>query len=257
MSALLLLERMGDAALLRGDPHAAVLAFRRGLDLARRELMISGDDALDRAVVTFSRKLGDALEAAGDYAGADGVLREALELVGPATKERGRMSLQLGRVAARRDRARDATRLLGQAIETAARLADRRTEAEAHIELGGLRRKELDLVAAGNAYRRACDLLTAEPSGSDALLALASLHHAEVLVESGHSEQANDPLTVAQARAKAAGSTAIVARATGVRARILQASGEGDAAESLMREASELAAFAGDAHSALVFANAS
>src|SRR5205085_1160596 len=57
MSALLLLERMGDAALMRGDPQAAVLAFRRGLDLARRELMISGDDALERAMVSFSRKL--------------------------------------------------------------------------------------------------------------------------------------------------------------------------------------------------------
>src|SRR6185369_15594498 len=108
-----------------------VLAFRRGLDLARREMMISGDDGLDRAVVTFSRKLGEALDASGDHAGADGVLREALELVGPASKERPRMSLQLGRVAARRDRARDATRLLGQAIEGASRLNDKRTEAEA------------------------------------------------------------------------------------------------------------------------------
>ncbi len=257
MSALLLLERMGDAALTRGDPHAAVLAFRRGLDLARRELMISGDDALDRAVVTFSRKLAEALEAAGDYSGADGVLREALELVGPSSKERARMSLQLGRVAARRDRARDATRLLGQAIEIAGRLADRRTEAEAHLELGALRRKESDLPSAVTAYRRACELLTAEPNGADALLALASLQHAETLVEAGDAEQANDPLVVAQARARAAGSTALVARATGVRARIKRASGESDAAESLMREASELAATAGDAASALVFANAS
>jgi tetratricopeptide (TPR) repeat protein len=256
MSALLLLERMGDAALVRGDSHAAVLAYRRGLDLARREMMISGDDALDRAVVTFSRKLGEALEATGDYAGADGVLREALELVGPASKERGRMSLQLGRVAARRDRARDATRLLGQAIEISARLNERRTEAEAHLELGGLRRKESDLASAANAYRRGCELLANE-AGADALLALASLHHAEVLVELGQTEQAVDPLNVAQIRAKAAGSVALMARATGVRARIKQASGEAEAAESLMREASELAASAGDAESALVFAKAS
>ncbi len=257
MSALLLLERMGDAALMRGDPHAAVLAFRRGLDLARRELMMSGDDALDRAVVTFSRKLGEALEALGDYAGADGVLREALELVGPASKERARMSLQLGRVAARRDRIRDSTRLLGQAIEIAARVSDRRTEAEAHLELASIRRRESDLSAASNAYRRACELLTAEPSGADALLALAALQHAETLVESGHVEQAAGPLLVAQVRAKAAGSTALIARVTSVRARIKQAGGEAAAAESLMREASELAATAGDAVSALVFASAS
>jgi serine/threonine-protein kinase len=257
MSALLLLERMGDAALLRGDPQTGVLAFRRGLDLARREVMLTGDDSLDRAVVTFSRKLGEALDATGDHAGADGVLREALELVGPASKERGRMSLQLGRVAARRERPRDATRLLGQAIEIAGRLADRRTEAEAHIELGRLRRNESDLASAANAYKRAAELLGAEPSGVDALLAIASLQHAEVLVEAGSAEQATDLLNVAQARAQAAGSGALVARATGVRARIKQASGEVAAAESLMREASELAASAGDAASALVYANAS
>jgi len=234
-----------------------VLAFRRGLDLARREVMLTGDDSLDRAVVTFSRKLGEALDATGDHAGADGVLREALELVGPSSKERGRMSLQLGRVAARRERPRDAMRLLGQAIEIAGRLADRRTEAEAHIELGALRRKESDLTSAANAYKRATELLGAEPSGADALLAFASLQHAEVLVEAGSTDQAGDLLNVAQERAQAAGSGALVARATGVRARIKQASGEIEAAESLMREASELAATAGDAASAMVYANAS
>ncbi len=257
MSALLLLERMGDAALLRGDPSAAMLAFRRGLDLARREVMISGDDSLDRAVVTFSRKLGESMEALGDYPGADGVLREALELVGPASKERGRMSLQLGRVAAKRDRARDAARLLGQAIETAARVSDRRTEAEAHLELGGLRRKESDLAATVNAYRRACDLLIAEPTGADALLALASLRFAEALVEAGNAEQADDPLMIAHARARAAGSPALVARATGIQARVRQARGESAQAEDLLRTASELAASAGDAESAQVFATAS
>ena len=257
MSALLLLERMGDAGLLHGDPHAAVLAFRRGLELARREVMLTGDDSLDRAVVTFSRKLGEALDGTGDHAGADGVLREALELVGPASKDRGRMSLQLGRVAARRERPRDAMRLLGQAIEISGRLADRRTEAEAHIELGGLRRRESDLVSAAHAYKRAAELLSAEPSGADALLAYASLQHAEVLVEAGSADQAGELLNIAHARAKAAGSTALVARATGARARLKHAKGETEAAESLMREASELAATAGDAASALVFANAS
>jgi len=50
----------------RGDASTAVLAFRRGLDVARRELMITGEVSLDRAIVTFSRKLGQALEASGD-----------------------------------------------------------------------------------------------------------------------------------------------------------------------------------------------
>jgi tetratricopeptide (TPR) repeat protein len=256
MSALLILERMGDAALARGDAQAAVLATRRGLDLARRELMISGDDTLDRAVVTFSRKLGEALDAAGDHAGADGVLREALELAGPASKERGRMYLQLGRVAAKRDRGRDATRLLGQAIETAGRLDDRRTEAEAHVELGMLRKKEGDLQGAASTLKRACELLGADSGGSDAGLANAAVLYADLLVDLGDVEQAGEHLFVAHARAKAAGSLALIARVTGVRAKVKLASGQTAGAQALMLEASELAATAGDAESATKFAQA-
>jgi serine/threonine-protein kinase len=251
MSALLLLERMGEAALTRGDAHAAVLAFRRGLDLARRELMISGDDALDRAVVTFSRKLGESLDASGDSAGADGVLREALELVGPASKERARMSLQLGRVAVRRDRARDAVRLFGQAIESAGRTKDVRTEAEAHLELGRLRRKD-DGAAALAALKRACELLQNE-SHADALLANALLTYADALLEAGQGGAAEDALLLAQARAKSANSSALSARVTGVRARVKRAAGDSNAADSLLQEAAELAAAAGDAESAARF----
>ncbi len=257
MSALLILERMGDAALTRGDASAAVLATRRGLDLARRELMISGDDTLDRAVVTFSRKLGEALEATDDHAGADGVLREALELAGPASKERGRMYLQLGRVAVKRDRARDATRLLGQAIETAGRLEDRRTEADAHLELGLLRRKEGDIPGASNTLRRACELFGADPKGSDASLANATLLYADLLVDLGKTEEAGEHLFVAHARAKAAGSLALIARVTSLRAKLKRLGGQPDAADALMLEASELAASAGDADGATRFADAS
>ena len=166
------------------------------------------------------------------------------------------MYLQLGRVAVKRDRARDATRLLGQAIQTAGRLEDRRTEAEAHLELGVLRKKDGDLAGAATTVRRACELLGADSTGSDAALANAATLLADLLVDLGDTEQAGEHLFVAHARAKAAGSLALIARVTRVRARLKHLSGQTDAAHTLMLEASELAATAGDAESATKFADA-
>ncbi|MCA9601782.1 MAG: protein kinase, partial [Myxococcales bacterium] len=129
LTALVLLERMGDVAIQRGDAVAAVLAFRRALELGRREMLDTGDLMLEQAMVTFSRKLGEALDRGGDPAGADGVLREALDLAGPASPERAKMLLALGRVAVRRDRRRDAMRMFGQALELATKLGDELVEA--------------------------------------------------------------------------------------------------------------------------------
>jgi len=249
MSALLLLERMGDIALSRGDSIASVLAFRRGLELARRELLETGELSLDRAIITFSRKLGIALDCAGDLTGADGVLREALELTGPSHKERPRMLLQLGRVASRRDRGRDAMRFLGQAIETAGKLKDSVTEAEAQLELGLLRRADGDLVAAANTLRRACELL-ALVDGADANLAAASLEYTEALMELGDAELAEEHLLVAHSRARAAGSGALAAKVSGLRAASRAAAGDSNGALTLYREAEQLASEAGDAATA-------
>lgn len=255
MSALLLLERMGDAGISRGDSIAAVLAFRRGLELARRELLETGEVSLDRAIITFSRKLGIALDSAGDLTGADGVLREALELTGPSHKERPRMLLQLGRVAGRRDRARDAMRFLGQAIETAGKLKDPLAEAEAQLELGRMRRNDSDLVAAANTLRRACELFQLV-EGADASLAAASLEYTETLIELGDSELAEEHLLVAHSRARAAGSGALAAKVSGLRAARRAAVGDATGAITLYREAEKLASEAGDAATAERFRRA-
>ncbi|GAB4209837.1 MAG: hypothetical protein OHK0013_29710 [Sandaracinaceae bacterium] len=247
MSAILILERMGDHALERGDPHTATLAYRRGLEVARRESIHAGDTSLDPAVVALSRKLGEALDRAGDHAGADGVLREAMELVGPGSRERGRMLLQLGRVAMHRERQREAVRLLGQAIEVAQRTKDTRYEAEALLELGRLRRDSKDLEAAVASLERALDLLEKLEEGADAVLAQTALEAAETAARRGDVDAAGGYLLVALGRARSIGSGALLARVSAARARMQRTTGNEPAAERLFSEARALAAEAGDA----------
>ena len=89
----------------RGD-----VALRRGLELARRELFRGELDDPMRAVLIFSRKLGEALAQAGDYTDAEGVLREALDMAGPSgTGPRARPR----RAGARRARPRSTARGAG------------------------------------------------------------------------------------------------------------------------------------------------
>ena len=246
MSALLLLERMGDAALQRGDGSAAVLAFRRGLELARRELHLTGETALDRAIVTFSRKLGEAMHFAGDATGADGVLREALELAGPATRERGKMLRVLSRVAGKRNRQRDATRLLGQALELALRQGDKRGEAEAHIALGKLRLADGDSLTAANTLKTGLDLVRGEP-GAEPLVVEAVLARADSLAILGDREGARADLDVARAAAQRSGASGLLARVIAAQAAAASAAGESDGAAAFYREAARLAAESGDA----------
>ncbi|MFO0711432.1 MAG: protein kinase [Sandaracinus sp.] len=247
MSAILILERMGDQALERGDPTTATLAFRRGLEVARRESIHAGDTSLDPAVVTLSRKLGEALDRSGDHGGADGVLREAMELVGPASRERGRMLLQLGRVAVHRDRGREAVRLLGQAIEILQRTRDTRYEAEAQLELGRLRRDSRELDQAIAPLERAIDLFEKLEHPADAELAQTALVAAETAVRRGDLDAAGDHLLVALGRARSIGSGALLARVSAARGRLQRRSGNQDMAEKLFLEARALAAEAGDA----------
>lgn len=247
--ALLLLERIGDEALARGDASAATLAYRRGLDLARRELLYSGDITLDRALVTFSRKLGQALEARGDVSEADGVLREALELAGPSNKERARMLLVLGRVAVRKERRRDAQRMLGQAIESASALGDLRCEAEAQLCLARLRREEGDPIAAANTIRKACELLERsqrEGSDGDIVRAAAELEYSEALAEVGDIEGASSALDMALFHAQRSNAPALGAEITAARARLHASAGALSLVVNDYREAARLAAEAGD-----------
>ncbi len=249
MSALLLLERMGDSALRRGDGHGAVLAFRRGLELARRELMLTGETALDRAIVTFSRKLGDAMDSAGDTAGADGVLREALELAGPVNRERAKMLLLLSRVASKRNRGRDSTRLLGQALELSVRQSDRLSEAEAHLALGRLRAADGDTLTAANTLKKAVDIARGQ-RGAELLLVEAALARSEALRAVGDPDAARADLELARGAAQAAGAPALLARVLAAQGALAEVGEDRDRALAAYREAARLAAEAGDADNA-------
>ncbi|MCU0682124.1 MAG: protein kinase [Polyangiaceae bacterium] len=119
--ALVLLDRVASAASSRGDYAGAVLALRRGLELARREFFRGELDDPTQAAVVFGCKLGEALTQMGNYTDADGVLREALDLGGPLNPERPRVLGALAQVALGRRRAPEAAHLLRQAIEAAER----------------------------------------------------------------------------------------------------------------------------------------
>jgi hypothetical protein len=97
LEALLLLEQIAERAMLRGDETAAINALRRGLDLSRRELSRGELDDPMRAMAIFGRKLGEALTQAGNYADAEGVLREALDMTGPSGNDRTQILAALTR----------------------------------------------------------------------------------------------------------------------------------------------------------------
>ncbi len=57
-----------------------------------------------RAVLIFSRKLGEALARGGQFNDADGVLREALDVAGPSGPDRAAVLGALAQVAHGRER---------------------------------------------------------------------------------------------------------------------------------------------------------
>ncbi len=117
--ALILLERAASRCAARGDLHGCVHALRRGLELARRELFRGEIDDPMRAVLIFSRKLGEALAQVGDFTDAVGVLREALDMTGPSGQDRARVLGTLAQVSYLRDRVQEALLYLVEAIELA------------------------------------------------------------------------------------------------------------------------------------------
>jgi serine/threonine-protein kinase len=121
--ALMLLEQVADRAAGRDDQAGCVLALRRGLDLARREMFRGEIDDPMRAVLIFSRKLGEALARAGQLTDADGVLREALDLAGPSGKDRALVLGSLAFVARERERGNEAKTYLREALDLAKQLA--------------------------------------------------------------------------------------------------------------------------------------
>ena len=117
--ALILLEQVASRATTRGDLGGTIVALRRGLDLARRELFRGELDDPMRAVLIFARKLGEALTTAGQFTDAEGVLREALDMAGPSGSDRARVLGALAQVSAIRDRNDEAHRYLLEALELA------------------------------------------------------------------------------------------------------------------------------------------
>ena len=117
--ALLHLESVGARCAARGDHAGNINALRRALELARRELFRGELDDPMRAVLIFSRKLGEALAQGGDYTDAEGVLREALDMAGPGGQDRARVLGALAQVAHGRDRKVEAQVYLREALELA------------------------------------------------------------------------------------------------------------------------------------------
>ncbi|HTQ47576.1 MAG TPA: protein kinase [Polyangiaceae bacterium] len=119
--ALLLLERVSILCTARGDHQGAIMALRRALELARRELFRGELDDPMRAVLIFSRKLGDALVRSGHLSDAEGILREALDVAGPSGKDRASLLAALAQVAHERDRRQEARDYLREALDLATR----------------------------------------------------------------------------------------------------------------------------------------
>ncbi len=245
VTSLVLLEKSGDAAMARGDHLGAVLQYQRALELARRETLESGDTVYDSAMATFSRKLGEALARSGDPAGADGVLREALDLTAPKSAERAKMLLSLGRIAARRDRPRDAMRHFGRALELVAGV-EPSVESHLQVAIGRVRRIDGDPQHAANAYRRALELF-AEIGAPDNTLARTRLELADALTAAGDHGGAATELRGVEALGRSNGSTSLVARAVGMLGSIDELAGRARDAQARYEEAASLAARAGDA----------
>jgi serine/threonine-protein kinase len=117
--ALILLESVAARCAARADYVGQVTSLRRCLELARRELFRGELDDPMRAVLIFSRKLGEALAFVGDFTDAEGVLREALDMAGPSGQDRARVLGALATVAKGRDRRQEARIYLREALEIA------------------------------------------------------------------------------------------------------------------------------------------
>jgi serine/threonine protein kinase len=117
--ALLLLEQVAERAAARGDTATEVLALRRGLEVARQEIARGELDDPLRAVLIFGRKLGASLTRAGNFADAEGVLREALDVAGPSGTDRARVLSALAHVSHGRRRSSEAMGYIDQAIAVA------------------------------------------------------------------------------------------------------------------------------------------
>jgi tetratricopeptide (TPR) repeat protein len=173
------------------------------------------------------------------------VLREALDLTAPKSAERAKMLLSLGRIAARRDRPRDAMRHFGQALELVAGV-EPSVESHLQVAIGRIRRIDGDPHHAANAYRRALELF-AEIGAPDDILARTRLELADALTAAGDREGAANELLGVEELGRSNGNTSLVARAMGMLGSIDELAGRARDAQRRYEEAASLAARAGDA----------
>lgn len=248
LSALMLVERMGNLAIERGDLDTAVSSFQRGLELARREMLESGDISLDSAIAAFSYKLGSALARIGDLIGAQGVIREALELTKRVSFERVRMLIGLGKVVAERKRFRDAYRVLGQALEIGMQMKNDKAISEAHSGIAAVRRADGDHLGAAASLWDARELL--EKSESNALeRAQIAIDLIDLLIEAEDCDEALRQLEHAEKLANEADAPYLSAQVESFRGRIDSRLGKNEACVEHFRNAIRLAARSGDVDS--------
>ncbi len=219
LSALVLLERLGDVSTSRGDLDTAVLGYQRGIELGRRELLESGDTSLDDALASMSRRLGSVLARRGDITGAEGVLREALEYTSQSALQRAQILIELARVVMQRSRAREAYRLLGQALEATYQDDLLGVQAEVQLTLAELRRAEHSMKEAVSALRAAGRL--ASQAGFDGPRRLRlSLLLVETLLDAGEPVEARAVLEEVDTLAAEVRLPFLQARAAALHARL-------------------------------------
>jgi serine/threonine-protein kinase len=249
LTALMLLERMGDLAYQRGDSSSAVLAFRRALDLVRRELLESGETTLEEGMASFSCKLGNALARSADVTGAEGVLREALEFSDARSTARALILLGLGRVVASRKRLRDAYRMLGEALELAMQRDDVGVQAAIHLTIGDLRFADGNLIGAVGSFSTAVQRL----SGGQAdplTLARAAVKLAIALAQGSDQDAAHDALIRAQELSADAQAPSLEAQCLAAQVVVREQQRDRTGARACLHIAWEIAARAGDADAA-------
>ncbi len=96
--ALFLIEQAAERAASLGDSTGKTAWLQMGYETARRGIAAGGIDDPEQAMVSFGRKLGDALLDEGRLAEADMVLREVLAFVEPSNADRVPILRGLARV---------------------------------------------------------------------------------------------------------------------------------------------------------------
>jgi serine/threonine protein kinase/tetratricopeptide (TPR) repeat protein len=157
--ALLLLERAAEAAFRQGDRRRAMALYRQGLEYSRRWLVEHGDETIDGATLTFSRKLAEVLDVMGHANEASGVLNEMLDHAPVHSRERAYMLAVLARIAMNRERYHDAHKWLEQAMAIFEHTHDALGQVTVHLTRARISHAQSDAAGGVAHYERALLLL--------------------------------------------------------------------------------------------------